>query len=508
MTIYNDTMSDGVLLDGTSLVSKETSLEASGGVLANGIFNFYLIFDKTSADGISLDGSILLIQEFSNDQLITYATDAQFDFDISFVWTTGIVAQYWYVVEGYVWPPDDTQCLDITVQERQNFIQTILATNVSDLCSQFSRQDLNWEIVNIKRYARPADFTLPRPDSYCNNLTKLVSATCPEFSVSVRALTKIGAHSVAMTVLKYSGSGTAKLSGNADTIISSGASTPVVGSYLYDPSFDPIYTGGSVEASSSWNAILLTYAGVSATLSQEQIIFGTGVSASDLVAPKNTIATACGSCIAFPLNLYIEHNINNQSVFYNFIQRNGLTLPISVLVSYNAKLGIWVGHQHFTGLSDDNINQENWRFTFEWSCLSEYGGEEIGTPNLKFAISVIKKNTGTAVNIESRIVVLFPSDEVCNLVRNFKDSLSFSLNTKTNFIYNSNGITANSVFLNDKIGLFNSLYWTNNPGLNIRISSSGLSTKVEMKDISSIFPAPDTFYQQGQVFSNSNTLVK
>jgi hypothetical protein len=43
MTIYNDTMSDGVLLDGTSLVSKETSLEASGGVLANGIFNFYLI---------------------------------------------------------------------------------------------------------------------------------------------------------------------------------------------------------------------------------------------------------------------------------------------------------------------------------------------------------------------------------------------------------------------------------------------------------------------------------
>jgi hypothetical protein len=102
MTIYNDTMSDGVLLDGTSLVSKETSLEASGGVLANGIFNFYLIFDKISEDGISLDGSILLIQEFSNDQLITYATDAQFDFDISFVWTTGIVAQYWYVVEGYV----------------------------------------------------------------------------------------------------------------------------------------------------------------------------------------------------------------------------------------------------------------------------------------------------------------------------------------------------------------------------------------------------------------------
>jgi hypothetical protein len=464
------------------------------------------IYNDTMSDGVLIDGTAGVVQQFSVDLQVYYAVNEEIESEISFYWSVGELPLYWWVIEGYVHPPDDTKSLDVSVPEKQNFIQTILARTPKEVGEYFARESRNWEIVYLKRYSQPADIYLNDP-SLPNDL-QVVDYKFPQFSVSTRSLIKMGMTvSVVQIYQRYQGSGGATFYGSADAAITSGAVTPTTSNFVYDSSGGHVLTGGSGGAVSSFATSFLTYGGIKTFLLSD-VIFGLG-SAPALIAPTNTVATACGSCISFPLELFIENNFSNPGVLGNFLQRNAYTFPSILPLIYSGRSNSWLAFKHFEGSSGDNANIENWRFQFEWACTNSPFGQEnaTSTPVFKFSIIVTRKNLGTNIAIDTRIVIIFSSDDVCETVRNFKEDFIFNLNTKTNYINNGNGIVPISVLLNDRIGIFKSSYWTDSPYLNLRISNANVLNQGENKDISSIIPKPPTLYQLGTSFARSSTAV-
>jgi hypothetical protein len=344
----------------------------------------------------------------------------------------------------------------------------------------------------------------------CNELTEVPFAdlpACLDFTMQTKALTHIVMTTkVTENFFFYTGSGEISTAGSGLAEIISGAPTPTTGSLEYASLGGPVLTGGEAEITSSWNPDLLTEIGVQTFLENEPI-FGEGEDIPVIVAPTDLVTTACGSCTSMPLQLYIQHNFNNPSTLYNFLNRNGLTLPNILTFFYNSRLETWISTQHFTGISDDNINNETWRFSFELACVDNFGAESTGRPVIKFSITIVRKNLVTDVDFDTRIVVLFPSDQFCNAVRNFIDDFPFNIDVKTSFVSTAGNIQPDSVLVYDKINIFKSNYWTNNPKLYLRLSNSSTILKTEKKDISSILPNGNTFLGSGLNITESTTGV-
>jgi len=464
------------------------------------------IYNDTMSDGILIDGISDIVQEISVELPIYYAVNQEIESEISFYWSVGDLPLYWWVIEGYVNPPDDTKSLDVSVPEKQNFIQTILARTPKEVGEYFAREYRSWEIVYLKRYSQPADIYQNNPN--LPNDLQVVDYKFPQFSISTRSLIKMGMTvSVVQIYERYQGSGGSTLYGSADAAITSGGTTPTTSNFVYASSGGYVSTGGSGEAISSFATSFLTYGGIK-TFMLSEVVFGLGV-APAIVAPTNTVATACGTCISFPLGLFVEHNFSNPGVLGNFLQRNNYTFAKILPLTFSNRSNSWLAFQHFEGASSDNANIENWRFQFEWACTNSPFGQEssTSTPVFKFSIIVTRKNLGTNIATDTRIIIIFSSFDVCEAVRNFKEDFIFNLNTKTNYVNNINGIVPISILLNDRIGIFKSSYWIGSPYLSIRISSQNILNQGENKDITSIIPKPATLFQLGTGFRTSSTAV-
>jgi hypothetical protein len=507
MTIFNETMSDGSLIDGeaiVSLVSQESGIDGSlidglsslsvessyvmeDGVLLNGSSLLSVNFDEYGESGVELDGSYSAVVSLSVDLFTNYSINNEIDVDASFFYSVGELPLYWWQIEGYVWPPDDTRCLGITPStERQNFIQTILARTPKEVCEYFDRENRNWQIVSVKRFTQPADAFLADQTDNCNQLYQ-INAICPNFTISNRPLIQIGAKvRVSQLFKRYTGSGGATFYGQADASIISGGVTPTASSYSYASSGFVVTTGGSADSESSFDVSYVTYGGVKVLL-DEYILFGLGT-APLLPVPADLVETACGTCIAFPLNLYIEDNLENPSIFANFLRRNAFEMPDLMKVSYSNRLEFWSQSQHFTGLSTDSSAEELWRVQYEFGCTSNYDGETGSYPLLKFSILITKKNLTTNATSDTKVLVYLPPEQVCNIIRNFSQDLIFQVNVRTQNLTNINNITAESVLIMDNIGIFSSTYWASNPNLEIRITAIDTTTTVNTVDIFPIFP--------------------
>ena len=463
------------------------------------------VYNDTMNDGVEINGSALVIAKVNVDIDFYWSVNNTIEVDLSFEWSIGEIPLYWYVIEGYLNPPDATQALAITVPEKQNFIQTILARTPKEVCEYFEREKLPWQIVNIKRYRQPADIYLNDPNVYTNVLD-LLNFQCPQFLVSTNAITYIGMSASAIPVIaNYIGSGIASFSGSASASITSGGTTPTSSSFSYASTGLVITTGGYGLYDSSLQFDYLTYAGITTYLEQE-VLFGLGSSTVTIVPAANTIATACGACTAFPSELYLQTNLENSNIFSKFLQRNNLEFSKVMSIFYNRRLESWLAFQHFVGLSDDNTTDETWRFQFEWSCTTNFG-DSTGFPMLKFSMLVTRKNLETGLSMDTRLAIIFTTDSVCSAIRNFKQDLLFDLNTKTKYVTSIIGVVASNVLLSDKIGIFGSTYWQSKPTLSVRISSQNTTITTEMQDISFIVPQNPSVFQDQTLFQRSDTNV-
>jgi hypothetical protein len=500
------------------------------------------IYDETSEGGSVGSGSAEVVAFYSPDLIaagaigggtafsyqfdleIQWNTRATIEIDKEFSWNTGILPLKWYRIQGCcVYPTaagdgiaqatqagddgiaqatqaggcdvigiqtDDVKC--VGALGKQQFIQTLVGTSVSDICNQLTDSKLNWEICSIKQWSRPADNRLVSSDDDCNTLIDVPYSdipACINLSVKTSSLTKIGVTTYVIEFLFfYISTGGLTTGGNASTGFVGGVESNQ-SFFEYVSEGGNTLTGGESLVSSSWDNDFLTVMGVTTSIENLEAVFGFSGESSLLELSNQLIGTSCGSCNAMPLIIYLFHNLSNESVLINYMQRNGLELPNPLTMYYSSRSKSWVANFHMTGVSDDNLTSvEKWRFSFEWSCVSSFAGEDIGSNFWKFSMLVVRKNEFSGIDFDTRVLITFPSEQICLNTRNLDFDLSFSLNTLTNFVSNDSDVVPNTTLLKDDIGLFKSKFWARSPNFLIRLSKSTTLTNVQRQDISQIFP--------------------
>jgi hypothetical protein len=454
------------------------------------------------------------------DLEIQWQTRAIVEINKDFQWNTGQQLLRWYRVQGcceYPTPAgsgdpnvlpslpnpplpggcpiigiqtDDSKCVGAT--GKQQYVQNIVARGLADVCQQLADSKMNWQICSIKEWSRPADPSLSPPSDQCNTLTEVPHCDIPkclQFCVDTDAVVHMGMTTFAIdTIFNYTVSGGAYTGGDADTSILTGPQ-PTTSSFEYIPDGNIVLTGGDAVTSSSWDNDLLVTMGMYAVVERLEAVFSAGTDGPALELPNRTTGTNCGSCNSMPTVLYFHHNIAKDNILTSYMQRNGLELPNPLPMHYSSRLQSWVANFHMLGTGDDNRgSNESWRFTFEWACLGEIAGGESGSPSWKFSMLVVRKNEASGLDYDSRMMIVFPPDQVCSGIQNLGFDFSFSLNTVTEFVSNDMDIVPTLVLLTDNIGLFKSKFWTQNPKFNIRLSKSNVSTVVQRQDIYPIFP--------------------
>jgi len=445
------------------------------------------------------------------DLVLEWQTRATIEIDKEFSWNTGLLPLRWYRVQGCcVFPTaagdgigrqsggcdvtgiqtDDIKCVGAT--GKQQFIQNLVGSSVSDICQQLSDSRLNWEICSIKQWSRPADGSLVPPDDQCNDLKEVPYCEIPEclnFCIHTNSITNIGVTTYVIEAFaSYVGSGGALTGGEALTSIVGGGGTEQ-SFFEYISDGGEVLTGGEALTSSSWDNDLLTTIGVTTYVENLEAVFGAGTDGPELELQTQVIGTSCGSCNSMPLVLYFFHNLVNESVLLNYMQRNGLELPNPLPMHYSSRLQSWVANFHMTGTSDDNLgSRETWRFSFEWSCVSSFGGNELGSSSWKFSMLVVRKNEFTGTDFDTRALVIFSPEQICLTTQNLGFDFSFKFNTLTKFVSNDSDIVPNVTLLTDTIGLFKSKFWTRTPNFTVRLSKANISNAVQRQDIYPIFP--------------------
>lgn len=511
--VFSTSFSGGSVGGGSAIVTASYDTIASGGSIGGGegvlTVDYYYFPDGGE---VLTGGESLTSFSLQFDLELEWQTRASIEIDKEFSWNTGLLPLRWYRVQGCcVFPTaagdgigegqrggcdvtgiqnDDASCVGAT--GKQQFIQNLVGSSVSDICQQLTNSRLNWEICSIKQWSRPADGRLVEPDDQCNTLTEVPYCEIPEclnFCVQTNSITNIGVTTYAIESFdSYVASGGATTGGEAITSVDGGSGT---GQSFFEYISDggETLTGGEALTSSSWDNDLLTTIGVTTYIQNLEAVFGAGVEGPALELSTQLIGTSCGSCDSMPLVLYLFHNLENESVLLNYMQRNGLELPNPLPMHYSARLQSWVSNFHMTGTSDDNFgSQESWRFSFEWACISSFGGDELGSSSWKFSMLVVRKNEFSTIDFDTRALIIFPPEQICSKSQNLGFDFSFKFNTLTKYVSNDSDIVPNTTLLTDNIGLFKSKFWTKSPNFTIRLSKNNISTAVARQDIYPIFP--------------------
>ena len=502
--------SNGVVVGGNALCSIETNQIASGGTLVGGVAeNVIRLPFYPDGEVILTSGDAASNAIFTIPLDIAWSTRAAISVSTDFLWNVGALPYRWYRVQGCCSSlssdnesglpggcettgiqTDDPVCN--ATNAKQLFVQNIAARSVVDVCKTLSQDRTNWEICSIKVWSRPADLRLTTSSDQCNRLTEVPFSQIPEciaFSLQTRAITRIIAKSFLFDFFRfYVGSGEITTSGSATTSCSV---TPTQSFDEYVSSGGVVFVGGSAETSTTGNDSeslkLLTNISAKFFVSSIEVVFSIIGDGNPLVLPPRTVNTPCGSCDAMPVIIYVFHNIKYDSVFSSFLQRNALKMQNPLPMHYNTRTKSWMSSYHLIGVSDDNIfgNQESWMFSFEWSCSSVVAGDELGSSRWAFSMLVVRKNLSTGLMHNTRSYVVFPPDQICNSSQNLGFDFSFIVNTATLAITSDFNVGADVNLLVDKIGLFRSSYWTQNPNFSIRLSKN-IANQVSQRQTISI----------------------
>lgn len=428
--------------------------------------------------------------------------------DKTFSWDVGIQEARWYRVQGCCKFPtaagdgigagipggcdvigletDDTSCAGAL--GKQQFIQNIVANGLSDLCQKLQDSRLRWEICSIKRFSRPADGRFVEPDDDCNVLTEVPFCdipACIEICLNTDAVIDMRMSVTAQTIMIYQGSGTVETGGAAET---STDGTSGITNYLYTPDGGEVVISGSAETDLATYTVSMEMA---VTVEDEEAVFNIEPETPEIPDITDTVSTGCGVCDAMPLLLNFTHNLSKAGVLVEFLQRNGLTIPDTLVMHYSSKLRAWVANYHLSGIGDDNLNsQEQWRMSFDWSCVNEFAGISFGGSSYwKFSMLVRRYNTTVGTDFDTRMVVIFPPGDFCTGNQSFAFNFSFIVNTLTHYVDNDL-VSLNEIVLADNIGLFKSRSWVKNPLLRLRITKGQAAAPTQYQNIYPIFPQP------------------
>ena len=216
---------------------------------------------------------------------------------------------------------------------------------------------------------------------------------------------------------------------------------------------------------------------------------------SNLVPIVGTVNTTCGSCDAIPQELYLTHNLKYSSVFKDFLLRNGFSIEDSIKFTYSPKSDLWRSSLHYIGSGADITDStEVWQINMDWSCVSTFGEDQIGSSLWKFGIYANRKIVATDIDYDTRLVSFFPSEEICAEASRRGLDFSFGFNFANSYVTNSLGIVIDNFTIYDNIGMFKGSYWRAND-FSCRIMAADLIADQTVNDLTYIKPLPPTqFY--------------
>ena len=249
--------------------------------------------------------------------------------------------------------------------------------------------------------------------------------------------------------------------------------------------------GGESEADSGFLGELLAEMGSEQEIIGLEPVFG-DIAGNPLVEPSVEIRTSCG-CLRVPLVLEMTHNLQNASIFDNFLLRNGFSIPSIVNLVYNKTNAAWQANLHFLGTSGTDGQNERWNIAIEWKCTGTIGSVDLGGKFWQYSILFNRRNVVTGLDSDTRLVVGFPGNDICQKAQLSGLDFNFLFDTQTTFVETDFDIFVDISLLSDNIGIFKSRFWSDNPNLRINVSETVDPIEVERQDISEVLPEEEPF---------------
>lgn len=220
--------------------------------------------------------------------------------------------------------------------------------------------------------------------------------------------------------------------------------------------------------------------GFGMSILQTNATFADDVDMQNISELSNTI-NKC-DCSNLPLIIGFYQNLSSNNILSKFLFRNNYVIPNTLIMRYNANNDSWQSNLHYRGQSAESGAGESWDIICELLCSDVIGGIGVGRSIWKLSVQVIRKNTTTGENFETRIMVCVIPDGICS---NNSSGINFNVayNTQLNIatIAPNAVIYQNTIF--DNIGLFKNQYWSVSPTLILKITQSGAISSVQRIDL-------------------------
>lgn len=285
-------------------------------------------------------------------------------------------------------------------------------------------------------------------------------------------------------IFKYTGSGGIVFSG--DTISASDHY-----SYVSDVVLD---ISGEADVSGS---DLGTF-NVDMSIEGDTILEEANYNTVDLDGPElptlgvTTVSTDC-NCFNVPINLFLTHNLNNNNLLSNFLNRNNFILNKEIPLR-NVSGQSWRKTISFVGRGDLGALNERWNIIFEFECTNIFETKPLPSNLWKFSMFLNRINLDTEEDFDSRILYYFNTNENCigfnddNIVIQSLFDFSFNINVRNKMVFTNSKTNIFFDLIYDDIGMFNNVFWNKNPLLRVKISESPTTTLLRRYNIQRFVP--------------------
>lgn len=514
-------------LNGTPPFKMYYIYQTFGNVIISGSSRNYYKKKYTGIGAVIFGGAAVIhcIYEINFSLSIIYAVLAQINKELPINYTVGESIIYGYRIEsecipatkpGYSYREDTVTC-------NSRIITTIFDSSVYGVCNQLTAQNWVASIKSMEKYTKPIyksqEDELIAKGKYDSTIVGFVPVTfcnepaCLDFCVKYIVEENIAIKMSGGTTLSfYAGSGSVSLGGTSTfngtkckncrfwfTGGSRASPITIYGSYsviLSNRTFNYLGSGEAVIDNNDYIKTIITvpfvkYAYFLAshnnyeTLNQDSTVDMSVLdyeanfnSSSNFEITTGTIINGLSPLVTFKMcnctnlsrRLAIQTNLLKDSDFYFFLNRNGIVFDEQLICYYDQISGRYNYTNYNKGMGTTSPNFESWNIVVDISCnndLDNFNVDYIWIFDLYF-----KKKTSNYNDLDANIQIWIPSAEFCPRNKSSQASFDLQINVIKKTCLLNRTILLKNIFINDRIGLFNSTGWMSDPILEINASSS------------------------------------
>jgi hypothetical protein len=393
----------------------------------------------------------------------------KFEFSKQFNWSLGVIPQYWYQVTGCcknsftqteldsegnevgitlndVCPPINTN--QNCSYNNSQYFQVILGSNPEDVCQNLKENNWDWKICEFKRWSKPAENLYADPFDDCNTLE----------DVNWKELIECYAFNIQQSFLEI-------LNFDISVSIIENSAIEQIEQPLSQVYFDEDLVNSEIDYSVEQNLFFESNVAV------KSISFFESYS-NRYFPSSNNIIVSCKNCNILPDTLYVDNNLLNLNYFNSFLYKNDYELSDEIALLYSKNTNLWSSLINFR----DKYNNDHWRVLLSLGCSGEKDSDFY---YWKFSLNFIKINS--IEKTETRLLVSVPSEFICKYTQDI--ILSFEYNIYTKYLFINYETYYDNFYFIDEIGLFDSIYWRDNPKLKMSVTRDKIKKRINKKTI-------------------------